>query len=158
MHLSSLPASLLGWTVIPDIAALRTDLIDQLGDRAGNQAADQMPMDGWLVTHDMRLQGSPDSFRVENPRHRCIPATWSARHFYNIRPPLVREARVEPTYTLVLREMDVVTLMTVLSREIFAETGKGNTCTPRLRRLQSLDESVRAQREAQEMAQEGLAA
>lgn len=156
VKLADLPSDVTGYRVVPDIEALRLSYRSQFGEQAGDAAADSLPLTGWIVITDMRRDGAHDGFVCQR---RAIgdgslgSAYWTSAQIHAVHPPAAGKGAIEKQYRFVLPEMQVVALLTLLSREIFFEAGKSMRGT-HLDRLTAVDRALRAQREEQEALEE----
>lgn len=96
IDIKNLPApDLKGWRVIPDVSALRSLYQKDMGQQRGTYAADALPLTGWTIVFDLRLDGLPDGFVCERPKGDGSVASvcWDARYIRSLHPP--RSAPVE---------------------------------------------------------------
>jgi hypothetical protein len=90
MKLDKITPNVTGWSVIPDLNAIRKECKARLGQQAGNTAADSLRVDGWKVAHDMRLDGLSDGFVCErkNPDGSVASVCWTASMIRSMYPPV----------------------------------------------------------------------
>jgi hypothetical protein len=80
MNLESAPADTAGLTAIPDLSVIRASLVALHGSRMGSQIADRLPVKGWRVVFDLRLDGLADGFVCERrlPDGSVQSTCWNA--------------------------------------------------------------------------------
>lgn len=78
-----------GWKVIPDVTALRASYQKEMGQQAGWNAAESLPIKGWKVVFDLRLDGLADGFVCERqkPDGSVSSVCWDACFIRSFHPP-----------------------------------------------------------------------
>lgn len=91
------PTSIVGWKVIPDVSKLRVEYKREMGQQAGNYAADALPIDGWRCVFDLRDDGLTDGFVCEftKPDGCVMSLSWNASQIRSVWPPKLTHAEIE---------------------------------------------------------------